>query len=79
MAKETNMNRRSISRLVREGEFVAEVTVELIDMDGGWTPYLSLQDACKLDDVRAALRVGDIQRAARLADHLYRLTPVDAA
>lgn len=73
------MRRRSISRLIREGEFVAEVSVELIDADSGWAPYVSLQDAGKLDDVRAALRVGDVQRAAQLADHVYRLTPVEAA
>lgn len=79
MAKETNMSRRSVTRLVREGNLVAEVAVELIDVEGGWAPYLSLEDAYKLDDVRGALRAGDIQRAARLADHLYRLTPVEAA
>ncbi len=46
------MSRRSVRRLVREGEFVAEVAVELIDTEAGWTPYLSLEDAYKLDDVR---------------------------
>jgi hypothetical protein len=79
LAKETNMNRRAISRLVREGELVAEVSVELIETEGGWTPYLSMEDASKLDDVRAALRAGDLQRAAQLADRLYRLMPVEAA
>lgn len=73
------MSRRSITKLVREGELIAEVSVQLIDAEGGWTPYLSLEDAYKLDDVRAALRAGDMERAARLADHLYRLTPVEAA
>jgi hypothetical protein len=79
MAEETKMNRRSVTRLVREGDLVAEVAVELIDTEAGWTPYLSLEDAYKLDDVRGALRAGDVQRAARLADHLYRLTPIEAA
>lgn len=73
------MSRRSVKRLVREGELVAEVAVELIHTEGGWTPYLSLEDAYKLDEVRAALREGDVQRAARSADRLYRLTPVEAA
>ena len=41
-------------------------------------PYLSLEDSYKLDDVRDALRVGDVRRAARLADRVYRLTPVQA-
>jgi hypothetical protein len=61
---------------VREGEFVAEVRVELVETGEGWTPYLSLEDAYKLDDVRDALRAGDIRRASQLADRVYRLTPV---
>lgn len=81
MAEETNMRCRSIRKLIREGQVVAEVAVELIETEpgSGWTPYLSLEDAYKLDDVRAALRAGDVQRAIELADHLYRLTPVEAA
>ena len=71
-----NVNRRSTLRLVREGDLVAEVTVTLVDSEGDWTPYLSLDDSYKLDDVRDALRIGDIRRAGRLADHVYRLTPV---
>ena len=70
------MSRRSTKKLVREGEFVAEVDVELLETEGGWTPYLSLEDAYKLDDVREALRAGDVGRASRLADRVYRLTPV---
>jgi hypothetical protein len=70
------MTGRWTTRLVREGEFVAEVAMELIEPGGGWAPYLSLEDAYKLDDVRDALRVGDLRRAARLAHHVYRLTPV---
>jgi hypothetical protein len=76
VAKETDMTTRSAVRLVREGEFVAEVAVELVERDGGWTPYLLLEDAYKLDDVRDALRIGDLRRAAQLADRVYRLTPV---
>ena len=72
------MSARSAKRLVREGEFVAEVDVDLVEVDGGWTPCLSLEDAYKLDDVRDALRVGDVKRAAQLADRVYRLTPVEA-
>lgn len=73
------MSRRSTTRLIREGDLIAEVAVQLIDAEGGWAPYLSLEDAYRLDDVRAALRAGDLQGAAQLADHLYRLTPVEAA
>jgi hypothetical protein len=69
---------RSIQRLVREGEFVAEVDVTPIEADDGWTPHLSLDDAFKLDDVRDALRTGDLKAASRLASRVYRLTPVEA-
>ena len=78
VAEETNMIVRPPRRFVHEGAFAAEVNVELVESDGGWTPYLSVDDAYKLDDVRDALRAGDIERASRLARHIYRLTPVDA-
>lgn len=70
------MSTKSTKRLVREGDLVAEVEVNLIEAEGGWAPYLSLDDAYKLDDVREALRTGDVKRAARLATRVYRLTPV---
>jgi hypothetical protein len=57
------------------GQYMAEVDVELIDTPEGWSPYLSLEDAQKLDDVREALRRGDIDKAANLA-HIYRITPI---
>ena len=72
------MSTKPTKRLVREGDFVAEVDVDLIEADGGWAPYLSLDDAYRLDDVREALRSRDLQRAARLASRVYRLTPVTA-
>lgn len=65
------------SRLVREGDLVAEVEVNLVEAEGGWAPYLSLDDAYKLDDVRDALRAGDVTRASQLATRVYRLTPVE--
>jgi hypothetical protein len=78
VAEKTNMSIKAIQKLVREGDLVAEVNVTLIETEGGWTPYLSLDDACRLDDVREALRAGDVQRASRLASRVYRLTPVTA-
>lgn len=62
-------------KLVHEGHYVAEVDVDLIDTGSGWSPYLSLDDAYKLDDVREALRRGDIKMACRLAT-VFRLTLV---
>ena len=72
------MSHRLTTRLVREGEYVAEVEVELIEAEGSWTPYVSLEDAYKMDDVRDALRAGDISRASALAKRVYRLSPVQA-
>jgi len=69
------MKSRHHTKLVQEGNYVAEVEVELIDADTGWSPYLSLDDAYKLDDVRDALRRGDIKTATRLS-RVYTLTPV---
>ena len=72
------MSTKATKKLVREGDLAAEVEVNLVDAEGGWAPYLSLDDAYKLDDVREALRAGDIKRASRLASRVYRLTPVNA-
>jgi len=69
------MRKRRRTKLVHEGQYVAEVDVELIDMNKGWSPYLSLDDAYKLDDIRNALRRGDVKSAARLA-RIFTLTPV---
>ena len=78
MADETNMSTRATKRLVREGDFVAEVDVHLVEAEGGWAQYLSLDDAYRLDDVRQALQLGDIRRASQLASRVYRLMPVTA-
>jgi hypothetical protein len=64
-------------RLIRHREYVAEVDVELTNEPAAWGPYLSLADAKRLDEVRAALSKGDLVAAARLA-RIYRLTPVKA-
>lgn len=64
--------------MIYEGEYVAKVDVELIDTDSGWSPYLLLEDAQKLDDVREALRKGDLKLASRLAQ-IYTLKPLDSA
>ena len=72
------MKTRKRTKLVHEGKYVAEVDVDLIETDEGWSPYLSLDDAYKLDDVRDALRRGDVEAASRLA-RIFKLTPVTAS
>jgi hypothetical protein len=69
------MRKRRHTKLVHEGRYVAEVDIELIDAETGWSPYISLEDAQRLDDVREALRRDDVKSAARLA-HVYTLMPV---
>ena len=66
---------RRITKLVREGSFVAEVPIELLEDEGGWSPYLSVEDATKLDSVRKALREGDVATAAKFG-RVFELTPV---
>ena len=69
------MKTKRQTKLVHEGNYVAEVDVKLLEADSGWSPYLSLDDASKIDSVREALRRGDISAAARHA-RIFTLTPV---
>lgn len=71
------MTERQTKRLVREGSYVAEVDVTLVETEHEWAPYVSAQDVRKLDEVRLALRRGDLATAARLA-RVYELKPVAA-
>ncbi len=49
--------------------------VELIYTDDDWSPYPSLEDATKLDDVRKALRQKDFNTSQKLA-RVYALSPL---
>jgi hypothetical protein len=62
-------------KLVHEGDYFAEVEVQLVEAAEGWSPYLAPEDAERLDDVRDALRRGDLTTAAKLA-RVFRLTPI---
>ena len=66
-----------VTRLVHAGKYAAEVIVESIPDDGAWGPYLSIDDAIKLQSVEAALKSGDLKAAAKLA-RVYELKPVAA-
>ena len=70
------MNRVTI-KIVHEGRYAAEIPVELIEQEGGWSPYLSVQDAAKLDVVRKALRDGDTATAAKYG-RVFQLLPISA-
>ena len=69
------MSKRKRTKLIHEGNYIAEVDIDLLEDTEGWAPYLSLEDAYRLDDVRDALRRGDVKTAARYS-RVFTLTPV---
>lgn len=54
---------------------MAEVEVELIVSEDEWAPYLSVEDASRLDDVREALHREDMESASRYG-RIYKLEPI---
>ncbi len=69
------MNSKKFTKLLHEGEYVAEVDVDLLYDEAGWSPYISLQDAYRLDEVREALKHKDMTTATRLS-RVYTLTQI---
>ena len=69
------MTKRHVVKLIHVGEYAAEVSVDLLYTDDDWSPYLSLDDATKLDDVREALQSKDLETAQKLA-RVYKLSPL---
>jgi len=65
-----NENKRKQTKYLHEGHYVAQVEIELIDstnINSGWSPAMSLDTAYLLDDIRLALREGNIKRASQYA------------
>lgn len=73
--EEAHMKKQQRTKLIHEGRYLAEVDVELLVTDDEWSPYLSLEDAYKLDDVREALKKGDTATAGRYG-RVFSLTPI---
>ncbi|MGD0458236.1 MAG: hypothetical protein ABSC21_10895 [Terriglobia bacterium] len=69
------MTKRHYTKFIHEGQYAAAVEVEWVESDTGWSPYLSVEDAQKLDEVREALKTGDLNKAGQLA-RVYQLTPL---
>ena len=69
------MTKRHVIKLIRMGDYIAEVDVEMIYTDDDWSPYLSVDDAMKMDDVREALRRKDFETALKLS-RVYTLSPL---
>jgi hypothetical protein len=63
------------TKIIHEGDYMAEIEIELAYTDHDWSPYLSLKEAQKLDQLRIALRQNDLKTASSLA-RIYYLTPV---
>ena len=57
--------------------YVAEVDVDLIESEPNddWGPYLSIEDALLLDEVKELLRQNNVGEAAKKA-RVFTLTPV---
>lgn len=69
------MSLRRRTKFVHEGQYAAAVEVDWIETESGWSPYLTVEDGQKLDEVREALQRGDLKRASKLG-RVYQLTPV---
>lgn len=63
------------ARYIHAGRYVAEVEVDLIESEDEWSPYLSVEDATKLDDVREALQREDLESASEYG-RIYKLEPI---
>ena len=69
------MRKKHSVELIREGRFLAEVPVELLEDETDWSPYFAPQEIEKLDAVRLALRAEDVAAASRYAK-VFELVPV---
>ena len=71
------MQKRTKTKYVHQGQYVAAVEVTLIEDETGWSPYLSREEAYKLDDVREALRKGDLESAMQYVEIIYMAQAID--
>ncbi len=63
------------TELIREGDYLAEVDVELRYDVGDWSPAFSIEDALKLEAVQKALRKGDLSGAGKFG-RVFELRPI---
>jgi hypothetical protein len=69
------MTKKHHTKFIHEGQYAAAVEVDWIESETGWSPCLSVEDAQKLDEVREALKRGDLKKAGHLA-RVFQLTPL---
>jgi len=60
-------------KIIHEGDYFSEVPIEIEESAGPWAPYVSVEEARKLDSVRRALRRKDIAEAGKFGK-VYRVT-----
>ena len=72
------MASRQKIKFIHEGQYVAEIGVLLFEDDTSWSPYMSVDDAYILDDVRNALCRGNLETAARYGS-IYKMRPLAGA
>lgn len=61
----TRQDRKTIVKLIREGDLLAEVDVTLLYDIDAWAPHMDLGDVRKLERVRTALAEHDLERASK--------------
>jgi Asp-tRNA(Asn)/Glu-tRNA(Gln) amidotransferase C subunit len=66
---------RTLKKMIHVGRYVAEVDIEIEESTDDWAPYISLQDALRMDEVREALQRGDIISASKEAS-VFEISPV---
>ncbi|OQX61110.1 MAG: hypothetical protein B5M51_08725 [Anaerolinea sp. 4484_236] len=69
------MTNKKVKKLIQVGKYIAEVNVTMIYTDDDWSPYLSVEDALLLDEVRESLRRKDFLNAQKKSQ-VYTLTPL---
>jgi hypothetical protein len=72
------MTKKVRTRLIKEGNYLAEVEVELLYDIDAWSPHISLEDVEKLDRVRLALRERNLEEAAKYS-LIYDVVQKDVA
>lgn len=63
------------TKIIRQGEYIAEIEITLTYTEEERSSYLSLQEAEKLDNLGFALQNNNLKTASQLA-RIYHLTPV---
>ncbi|WP_340103738.1 hypothetical protein [Rhodohalobacter sp. 8-1] len=62
-------------KYVHAGSYVGELEVKIIHDDHPWAPYLTIEDAKKLDFVKSALKKENLADASKFG-RIYKLKPV---